>query len=567
MFRERSFRTLCFLAIIVPFLDAPSARGQSTHYEGPDNGDWAEPDNWTNGVPSADLVAIIHGTHTVYVASPAQAEALDVDDGAELSVYGDSTLLTVDDSLNIGEYGSGTLSLTGGTIVGARAIFAAYQASGSATVTIDGSTLLTTDPEADSFGTAGAATLTITNGGVYNTNHVSFGSYYLGSTTTVTVTGAGSQLNAGDIKLAPYGRASLTLSDGGKVNVSSINITDGSDGAAGNVRASVTITGTDSEFTVNNSQLVIGSYDDETEFSIGSVTIADGGTLTVKEPPDEWGNIEVRPHSRLQIGDGGAAGHLDAGRIHLGGKLVFNHSDDIVFDAVIADSLFPDSAGLGSIIKKGDGTLTLTRNNPDFTGAIDVREGRLFVNANMTHTDATVRGTGILGGEAILADLTVSDGGTISPGDGIGTMLVDIATWGEDGTYLWEISSALGEPGEDWDLFNAYYYLSVGATSDNPFTIEIVSDGLADFDPTQSYSWIIFTSNTVPILFDEDVFRINASRFADAPDSSRFSLSLNGTDIVLTYSAVPEPAEWGLLGALALLAIALRRRSSPHSAA
>lgn len=547
MFRQQSFRAIYFLLLIV-FLRTPALA--VTEYVGPDSGNWFTPENWTDGVPDENAEALIANGNTVFLSSDtASSQYVVLDNGSGVSVSG--TLLQAS-GITVGNTTSGTLSLSNGAIVATDSFHVAVSTGHSATVDIDGSAL-TSFTNTFASGGGSTATLTVRNGGQYDAlEWLRLGEY--DGDATATVTGTGSKVTALELTLGYYGKGSLTVSDGGKVEASYVSVGSGTDS-----EGSLTVTGSGSEMLVTHDEFAIGSYTDDTDYAVGTVTIANGGTLSVIASNEETGAVEVLPKSTLKIGNGGTAGNLQADSVNLGGDLVFDHAGDVVFNTPIHDSSWVSGA-TGTIIKQGGGRLTLSANSEFFTGNIDVREGTLAVNANLTRTNATVSGAGILGGEAILADLDVIDGGTVSPGDGIGTILVDVAFLDEGGVYLWEISSAIGDAGTDWDLLDAYEYLFVGGTSDNPFTIEIVSDAVAGFDPTQTYSWMIVQSGAVPVNFDEEVFTINASGFVPAPYSNRFSLSLNGTDVYLTYSPVPEPAEWGILGAVGMLAIALRRR-------
>lgn len=77
----------------------------------------------------------------------------------------------------------------------------------------------------------------------------------------------------------------------------------------------------------------------------------------------------------LQIGNGGTTGGIDTNRIFLlSGQLVFNRSDDIIFDASFAGPSAPEKGG--TLVHAGSGTLTIANSvgSPDF---ISIESGTL----------------------------------------------------------------------------------------------------------------------------------------------------------------------------------------------
>jgi len=165
----------------------------------------------------------------------------------------------------------------------------------------------------------------------------------------------------------------------------------------------------------------------------------------------------------------------------------------------------------------------------------------------------------------IAGDVRIGDEGTLSPGQGPGTLTVDAVDWGAGGKYRWEIAKALGQAGMDWDLVHLIDGLGISASADNPFEIGLVSLGadgaaglLGDFDPTQSYSWMIASADK-SLGFSPDAFRIDASQFANELAGGRFAIAQSGQDIVLTFTPVPEPALI-MLPALAVLMVRRPRR-------
>jgi autotransporter-associated beta strand protein len=109
-------------------------------------------------------------------------------------------------------------------------------------------------------------------------------------------------------------------------------------------------------------------------------------------------------------------------------------------------------SGLGGLIKKGAGILTLGNANNTYTGSTAVNAGTLLVQGANASASTTVANTGTLGGNGSLSGpVTVDTGGTISPGDSIGTFSTGALTL--SGTFLAEIDLNNGGPASA-DLLN-----------------------------------------------------------------------------------------------------------------
>jgi len=79
-------------------------------------------------------------------------------------------------------------------------------------------------------------------------------------------------------------------------------------------------------------------------------------------------------------------------------------------------------SGHGGLTKQGIGTLVLTGANT-YAGPTRVNEGLLAINGSVTSA-VTVQNAGILGGSGSVGSLTARRGGTVAPGNSIGTLNV-----------------------------------------------------------------------------------------------------------------------------------------------
>ncbi|MBV4455563.1 MULTISPECIES: autotransporter domain-containing protein [Pseudomonas] len=98
-----------------------------------------------------------------------------------------------------------------------------------------------------------------------------------------------------------------------------------------------------------------------------------------------------------------------------------------------------DISGHGGLTKLGIGSLVLTGSNT-YSGPTLVNQGLLAVNGSIT-SDVTVSQSGVLGGSGRVGSLLAKSGGTVAPGNSIGTLNVagDV-TFEAGSTYAVEVS-------------------------------------------------------------------------------------------------------------------------------
>jgi len=161
----------------------------------------------------------------------------------------------------------------------------------------------------------------------------------------------------------------------------------------------------------------------------GTLTIADGGTVTVNSG---GGTVLIGDGGggTLNIGAydlSGTAGTLVASGVSFGNvgsyfddsAINFNQTDDIEFSIAIS------GGGWSSVVRqRGTGTTTLSGNNSAHTGDIKVNDGAIIIAGATGARDVTVSGTAD-------ATLRVTTGGTLTAGsfyvanEGGGTLRID----------------------------------------------------------------------------------------------------------------------------------------------
>lgn len=179
---------------------------------------------------------------------------------------------------------------------------------------------------------------------------------------------------SGTGSLAQSGTGTLTLtgantySGGTTINSGALQIGNG--GTAGSIVGNVT----------NNGALIFDRSDTlifgDVVSGTGALTQEGAGTLILTGDNSYVGSTGIGVGSTLQLGNGNTSGSI-AGDVAVGGSLVFDRSDSVIYDGVIS--------GTGSLIQKGAGTLTLTGMSAYQGGNITVEAGRLVLVGDLPY--------------------------------------------------------------------------------------------------------------------------------------------------------------------------------------
>ena len=201
-----------------------------------------------------------------------------------------------------------------------------------------------------------------------------------GTITNGTLTGAVFGGQAGTVSAVLAGGGVLTKTGAGTLTLSGNNTYSGGTTVNAGILALAgagTLGATTGALTVNGATLDLGG----TSQTVGAMTLT-GGTIT---------------NGTLT----GAAFGVQAGAI----------------SAVLA--------GGGMLTKTGAGTLTLSGNNT-YTGATGVNAGGLIVNGSIAASSGLIVESGaFVGGTGTLSTAVVNNGGTLAPGNSIGTLTVN----------------------------------------------------------------------------------------------------------------------------------------------
>jgi outer membrane autotransporter protein len=489
-------------------LMAGPAQAQQTSWTGANSPDWSYPGNWTNGVPSPGDIVVLNAItpHGPNIGPGVVGKALDLRVGAStagtLVVLGSGDLesgtasvgdsafgvVTVTDSgstwtnssyLFVGEHGTGRLNIKdGGTVTtdGNASIGRDSGSVGTTTVTGLGSTW-TTDGFlriGDLTGSQGA--LEIADQGVVTSNSQVRIADASGTQGTVLVTGAGSKWQgATQFHVGFKDEGSLTIADGGDVSSGFSTLgTWGSD-----TLGTATVTGTGSSWTISGGVLIVGQYGRGVLAIADSATVSSAGATLGSEEGSSGGVTVIGPGSTWTN-----TGDLDVGRESVGTLRIDAGGSVVNTNGYIGKGAGSTGAavvvGIGStwtnsgdlyVGDGGDGTLIIGPSaTASATGVVSVADqpgssGLIVVNGDLVGTGVVDINTGgrLEGVGTVTGNINV--GGTIAPGNSIGTLhVVGPYTQAAGSTYEVEINAAGNS-----DLIDV-----TGAATLNGGTVEVV---------------------------------------------------------------------------------------------
>ncbi|NBW95414.1 MAG: PEP-CTERM sorting domain-containing protein, partial [Planctomycetia bacterium] len=249
------------------------------------------------------------------------------------------------------------------------------------------------------------------------------------------------------------------------------------------------------------------------------------------------------------------------GTVALGsGQLTVNNAAGGVFAGVIS--------GSGGLAKSGAGRLELTGAST-YTGPTSITAGELKLNGSLASgslalaAGATLSGTGSFAGDATIA-------GAHTPGNSPGIQSIGgNLTYTAGSSVTWELAdntALLADRGIDFDGINVGGNLGFSGTSllglafNGSGSVVNWNDSFWDTDKTGSSGWLVYdvTGSTTGL----SGLAISGTTWLDAAGNSltdirpyaTFGLEQVGSDVYLTFVAVPEPSTIVLVGVGGVLA-------------
>ncbi len=314
------------------------------------------------------------------------------------------------------------------------------------------------------------------------------------------------------------------------------------------------------DVTVNGSTAIysLGTNSD----SVGTVTLDGGGQINSSSGIlTSTGTFEMKSGSASAILNGGVAlNKTTSGTVTLTGVNTYTGVTTISSGTLAL-------SGSGSIANS-----SVIQMNASTTFNVTATGGIVTLGANQT-----LAGTG----SVVATGKTVIANGTISPGNSPGTMTLDggnirLGVGGDANMQVFDADGAAGVGYDTVSLVNGatldLSLLSVG----NEYNINLwslsgigpdVNGAATNFDNTLNYAWTLFDTGTAISGFSADKFLVNLGAFngTDGFDNAlgggAFSVGLadGNTNLVVNFTAVPEPSA-ALLGGISILLLLRRRR-------
>ena len=414
----------------------------------------------------------------------------------------------------------------------------------------------------------------------------SAGAFGLGTGSTAAPT-APSTIQLGDGNTGTTANPSLLI--GGAFTVGrAISVNDFGTGnvygIGGSTDSSATISGatTFANGTANNNTFSITQVA-TTGANALNITGGLAGAANVNTKTVNFNNIGAVIVSTTAISDGAGGGKVavtksNSGTATLSAANTYTGSTTISAGTLLVSGSGTINTSTGVSITGG--TLDYQNNTTGLNRNVTISGGTFKNNSTQNYTGTLTFTSGTVGGTNLAGvALTVGSGQTLSPGNSPGTMVAGAQTWAAGGNYNWQIYDAASAAGTGYDTISLTTgsVLDITATSGSQFNINLwslssigpdVNGNATNFNNASTYSWTLVSTDQAITGFSADKFVIHVgaangtSGFSNALGGGGFSVGLGdgGTDLMLNYSAIPEPSTWVLLVLGLAIVVTVRNR-------
>lgn len=495
-------------------------------------------------------------------------------------------------STQIGSFGTGTLNIESGAAVhGNTTASVGVDALSIGTVTVTGAGSLwrvSGSQTGIDVGLGGKGTLNIENSG-----SVVSGFGYIGNSSgsegTVSIKGAGSQWTSnGNIDVGSNGKGTLNLENGGKLSATGNFLGGITLGRYAAAEGTVKVTGANSRLEWQTADLIVGkagkgtleisggglvTYTGSNPFADSEIHVASEagstGVIKLNGTGEDRGVLEVR-----QVVKGAGTGSIEFDGGTLRARYV---EEDFLANFSTGDIILKSGGGTidtngrqvtvnagltgaGGLRKTGQGTLILEGDN-NHAGPTEVLQGRLVVNGDMSSSIGVAEGASLGGNGSFSGQIVIASGAGIAPGNSAGTMhFTGDLTLDTAAVYSWELAAYGTNSGTDSDLLSIS---GAGKTmtfsSGTLLELHFIEGVLGPDDEGNGFwlvdhEWVIARASDGASLVNEGLILADTSPWANGG----FTILNRGNEIILSYSAVPEPS--ALLFSIVGLGLLVRRR-------
>ena len=170
-----------------------------------------------------------------------------------------------------------------------------------------------------------------------------------------------------------------------------------------------------------------------------------------------------------------------------------------------------------------------------------------YTSPNATGTLTFTPVTGALGTTTVTVIVRDSGGTTNGGVDSVTnffsvTVLAVTNIWNPGGSFTVNVSNATGAAGSGYTQTNYTGYLDILALTTNPFTIQLTTPApAANFNNDSNYVWTIATTTRGVLDFDPTKFSVNSGAFSNDLAGGTFSVTTNGSNVVVVFSPNHAP--------------------------
>ena len=505
-----SLKPLCLAMAFAGLAAAPRAgHAQATNdFSAAATQDWNDAGNWSGGTPTAASVARVPSNQQVDVTGTGQVGTLQVEENGQVVVHAGGTLaagtLLLGTTPTPGNAGSmlinGSVTATrvsvGDTVTGGHILMDGAGASlnVSPSSLAPGDQFIVGNNGDGTLGIRTGATVTLGGTRTLHLGRVGTGTLVIGNigpsgtldADAVVLGNAGSSIKFNQDDAAPY-NFSAAISGTGWVEVfrhgNSSTVLTGANSYTGGtfIRTNARLTGTTTSLqgAINNDGVL--TFEGASGTFTGSIS---GGGMLIKE---DTGTVILSGTNTYTGGTTVNFGTLRGTTASLQGlitnnaNLEFLQAGNGTFAGVIS--------GTGPVVKNGTGNVTFSGTNT-YSGNTFISGGTLSVNGSLTNSAVQVLNGGTLGGTGSVRNTTVQSGGTLAPGNSIGTLtVVGNLTFNAGSNYSVEVDAAGSN-----DRTNA-----TGTLTINGGTVNVLASA-GTYSPTTQYTILNATGGRVGVF-------------------------------------------------------------------
>jgi len=458
----------------------------------------------------------------------------------------------------------GTLTIDSSGSVNMSSVSIGHSNGGRGDVFVSGTL---TDSGALIVGATGTGSITIESGGVVTSVGRIDVSTAVAGTGDGTLLVRGSLSNTADIWLGHYGKAVLTIGDGGTVNVN---------GGTGKVELARQNSSASGIFNIGGA--VSGTTPGVAEGAgvLNATEVkgrASGGTSTVNFNHTDsdyfFTQTGLTGGSHILISGATTTVNLYSGKTTLKGANTYGGGTVVTGSSTLV-AAHNTALGSAAVSVEQNGTLEIATG---FTvaNAVTINAGTLLVNGTSSGAVGFgASGGAIAGGGTVNGAVTLNNvNQTISPGNSPGIVSFDTGQTWDSFTYVWELNDwTAAVAGTNFDQIAITGALDLSGAGTDDIVLDITSLTAGDVPgdvPNFGESdeqWIILTTSGGITGFDAADWSVLPANFDSTPAAAgTWSVSQIGDNVVLSYTAIPEPTVATLLLAGASFGfLTLRRR-------